>query len=533
MNIYLKNDGVWLFPDEEQLGTAPYNGEEIYISTVLDSPVGVQFLVTNADDVSVTDISDGASLKLNILRAVTVNFNTAEELKGFGNKAFVYPETPEKLPPHCVRRAPYEVYDAYKPYCGEQPQDGKIAFYAAFSSDKAGEFTKKLLVKSGEDECVITVRLKVYNVSLPNERKLSLANWFSFSNMATFHGAEEYSQKHMLLAEKYADAMLYMHQTHFLVTADYVVCGKKDGEYCFDLSRVEQIAKLFFDKGFKFMEFGSIGTRKRVHHIDLNVLGIDGLVCDSPDGVKALETFFAQMAKMAQKNGWMDKIVFHIADEPDEPEEAIPRRMEQYGTIHKIMRKHFPSARVCEAVKTARFKDYIDILVPLSKTYEDSADEFIKASNEGSEVWFYTCCVPTGDYYQRFLDVPLVSGRMLFWAAAKHGIKGYLHWGLNQMEHDQRPFLQTNQYHTYGDGVCLPAGDSHIVYPDGDDLYYSLRLETLRKGVDDYELLCVLKENSLAKYTNIINSIGDSFHGIIDGKAFEEWRTKLLETLSE
>ncbi len=533
MNIYLKNDGVWLFPDEEQLGTAPYNGEEVMLNTVLDSKVGVQILVAANDSVTVTDISGGTPATINLLRAVTVNFNTAEELKGFGNKAFVYPVTPEKLPPHCTRRAPFEVYDAYKPYCDEQPVDGKIAFYITFSSNTPGEFCKKILIKSGDEERIVSVKLKVYNVNLPTERKLELTNWFSFNNMATFHGAEPYSEKHMEMARKYADAMLYMHQTHFLVTADYVDCSEENGQYRFDLSRVEQIAKLFFGKGFKHMEFGSIGTRKRVYHEDLNVLGFDGLVCDTEEGLKALDVFFCEMAKMAERNGWMDKIVFHIADEPDEPESAIPRRMKQYGAIHSLMREYFPSAKVCEAVKTAKFKDYIDILVPLSKTYEDSSEEFIAAAKEGSTIWFYTCCVPTGNYYQRFLDIPLASGRMLFWVAAKHNLPGYLHWGLNQMEEDQHPFEQTNQYHTYGDGVCLPAGDSHIVYPDGDDLYYSIRMETLRKGVDDYELLNLLKNENSDAYTDIMSAFDNNFHGWIDEKAFDSAKLNLLKALEK
>ena len=38
------------------------------------------------------------------------------------------------------------------------------------------------------------------------------------------------------------------------------------GGYKFDFSLVERLARLFFGKGFRVMEFGQLGMRKRVFH---------------------------------------------------------------------------------------------------------------------------------------------------------------------------------------------------------------------------------------------------------------------------
>lgn len=532
MKIYLKSDSEWLYTDEDIIGTA-YDGKTVEISAPLNTDCGIQFLVSGVDDkVTVTDISGDLKSQINILRAVTVNFNTAEEMEGFEKNPFVYEKTPEPLPEHITRKAPFDVYDAYKPYEGEFPAGGKIAFYITVNTaDKAGTFHKSFSVKSGDTETVIKVSVKVYDVSLPVRRKLKLTNWFSLSNMALFHNLEEYSKEHFEMIEKYADVMKSIHQTHFLMLAEHIKIEKVNGEYTFDLSLLEKVSKIFFDKGFEALEFGPVGTRKRVYLEDLCVLGIEGLISDSPDGKKALENFFKAMSDMAYKNGWQDKIIFHIADEPDEPASAIPRRMEQYKTIYDIMHKFLPDSKVCEAVKTAIFKDYIDILVPLSKTYEDSSDEFLKAKENGKEIWFYTCCVPTGNYYQRFIDIPLLSGRYLFWAASRFQMTGYLHWGFNMMEEDQHPFNQTNQYHTYGDGVCLPTGDSHIVYPDKGKIYRSMRMVNLCRGIDDFELLEILKVKDNETYNRIINIIVDSFHGKTDESKFNNAYKELLEKL--
>ena len=532
MKIYLKPDSEWLYPDDNQ-GLSPYNGEKIELSAPMGSSCGIQFLAIGAfEEISVTDICGTLQSEINILREVTVNFNTAEEMEGFEKNPFVYSETPQPLPKHITRKAPFSVYDAYKPYENEKPVDGKIAFYISVNSgNSSGSFEKVFSVKSGEEEIIVNAVIKVYNVNIPEKRNLKLTNWFSLKNMAYFHNLEEYSEEHFKMIEKYADVMKSMHQTHFLLLAEHVKILEKDGEYSFDLNIMEKISKIFFEKGFEFLEFGPVGTRKRVYYEDLNALGIDGLVCDSDAGKKALEGFFKAMADIANKNGWQDKIIFHIADEPDEPKSAIDRRMEQYSTIHGIMRKFLPKAKVCEAVKTAIFKDYIDILVPLSKTYEDSSDEFDEAKINGKEIWFYTCCVPTGDYYQRFIDVPLLSGRYLFWSAARFDMTGYLHWGFNLMEETQHPFEQTNQYHTYGDGVCLPTGDSHIVYPDGDEIYRSMRMVNYCRGIDDFELLNILKDKDSTSYEKIISRVVDSFHGETDSKLFNKAYKELLEVL--
>ena len=533
MQIYLKSDNEWLYTDEDILETAPYASGTVELAAPLWSNCGIQLLVTDAEDeISVTDISDNLISQINLLREVTVNFNTAEEMEGFEKNPFVYEATPEPIPEHITRKAPFLVYDAYKRFEGEKAQNGRIAFYIAINTGgTSGVFEKSFLIRSGNIEITVKARVQVYNITLPEKRNLSLTNWFSLENMAYFHNLDEYSDKHFKMIEKYADVMKEMHQTHFLMLAEHIKISENDGEYVFDLSLVEKVSEIFFKKGFEFLEFGPVGTRKRVYYEDLNVLGIDGLVCDSEKGKAALEGFFKAMADMAQRNGWQDKLIFHIADEPDEPFSAIRRRMEQYSTIHRIMRKYLPDAKVCEAVKTAVFKDYIDILVPLSKTYEDSPAEFLKAKEAGKEIWFYTCCVPTGNYYQRFIDVPLLSGRYLFWSASRFGMSGYLHWGLNLMEKTQHPFNQTNQYHTYGDGVCLPAGDSHILYPDGDEIYYSMRMINYIKGTDDFELLNMLKRNNGEAYEQIVSSIVDSFHGDVDKNSFDKAYKKLLETL--
>ena len=536
MQLYVKSDREWLYPDEAELGSAVYVGEALPLYTAAGSPSGIQLLAADVEGaVLVTDLTGGPVTEINLLRDVQVNYNTAEEMQGFGKNPFVYMERRAEVPKHCTRLAPFRVYDPYKPYEGELPQDGKIAFYLCFAvgfDTPAGVYRKRLAIRAGGQEQQVTVDLHVYDAGLSREPRLNVTNWFSVDEMATRHGLELFSPAHFAMIEQYADAMLRMRQTHFLLPPETVGIIKKDGEIHFDFSLLEKLAELFFRKGFKGMEFGPVGMRKKVYHEELHVLQLENIPVDSDTGRQLLHRFFSGLAEMADCHNWKDKILFHIADEPDEPESAVPRRLVQYRMIVEIMHRYFPEALVCEAVKTTKFEEFIDILVPLSKTYEEFSQEFDQVKQGSNQVWFYICCVPTGDYFQRFLDVPLLGTRYVFWAGAKYGLTGYLHWGLNRLEPDQDPFEQTNQYHAYGDSVCLPAGDSHIFYADRSGLYLSMRAEACRKGAEDADLLMCLREKDLGLYQELIGKV-PGFHGKVNDGEFMENYLRLLQKLSD
>ncbi|MGN0492144.1 MAG: DUF4091 domain-containing protein [Acutalibacteraceae bacterium] len=532
MNIYVKSDTEWLYPDDD-LYTSEVN-RTVALYTAIGSDTGFQLLLTNLSG-SVKLKSEGAiNSKINILRDVLVNYNSTAEEAGFGDDRFVYRNVPEKLPANCTRKAPFRVYDAFKPYEGEQPEDGRMAFYIYFDinySLRGGDYRITLSAEDSKEVKNIDVLIKVYDVEVPREKNFALTNWFCIKNMARFHNVPLFGDEHFAFIEKYADAMLRMRQTHFWITTEYVKTEQTADGYIFDLTLVEKLARLFFEKGFDVMEFGQLGMRKRVYLEELNVLNFSDITVDSAEGKAILEGFLSEWKRIVVKNGWEDKIIYHLADEPDEPETLIPSRKKQYAVLRNLLNKYFPDSKVCEAVKTAQFSEYIDIMVPLSETYDKRKAEFDRINSQRNNLWFYVCCVPNVNYCQRFLDTPLISGQAMFWAAAGASMTGFLHWGLNLMEEDQHPFEMTNQFHTYGDGVCLPAGDSHIVYPDGDKLYYSMRLEACRRGVEDLEMLNVLKAADKTAFDALTQTIAPSFKFTTDEEQFGAAHIKLLSAL--
>jgi hypothetical protein len=91
-----------------------------------------------------------------------------------------------------------------------------------------------------------------------------------------------------------------------------------------------------------------------------------------------------------------------------------------------------------------------------------------------------------------------------------YGFTGFLHWGWNfwtpEPVKDTQPVIDANRQ-------LLPPGDAFIVYPDraGKSAYSSIRLETMREGIEDYELLTPLRQKNPAIAEQLSQAVIKSF----------------------
>ncbi|HIE28777.1 TPA: DUF4091 domain-containing protein, partial [Candidatus Poribacteria bacterium] len=145
------------------------------------------------------------------------------------------------------------------------------------------------------------------------------------------------------------------------------------------------------------------------------------------------------------------------------------------------------------------YAPYIDHPVPLESVYE----QFVEQSGiPQNQIWFYYCCGPTGAWPNRFIDYPLIRVRIFTWLAFRYGIPGFLHWGLNHWGW-HRPHYRAEEYNPYDNttGGSLQAGDSYLLYPprmpqESHEPVDSIRWEIIRKAMEDYEYLYLLREIS-------------------------------------
>jgi hypothetical protein len=176
------------------------------------------------------------------------------------------------------------------------------------------------------------------------------------------------------------------------------------------------------------------------------------------------------------------------------------------------------------------FADVCDIWVPVLGSFDQQLDKIRTHVNKGGEAWYYTCIFPQGRHLNRFIDYSLLKVRLLHWFNFRHEFTGFLHWGGNYW--DPKPF--ENVQPIINDGTTLlPAGDNAIVYPypEKNTILSSIRLETMREGIEDYELLVALAKNDKAKADELARSAIPHIDDYIrDIATFRKLRRRLLES---
>jgi hypothetical protein len=134
----------------------------------------------------------------------------------------------------------------------------------------------------------------------------------------------------------------------------------------------------------------------------------------------------------------------------------------------------------------------------------------------------------------RLLDQERLRQVYFGWGAAHYNTFGYLHWGLNQYVMKD-PFTQSVVHHPSPAATpnnFLPAGDTHIVYPGPAGPLSSTRFEAFRIGVEDFELLRIMKKTNAGKAADLIRRVFRDYTDYsTDVSVYRAARKALLEGL--
>jgi len=516
-----------LFPDDMRRADAADKVE-------LDCPRGsfacFQLLLTDVEAGEIRCHWEGAlpgKASMRRLIKVFVQKNTGEN--GF---TATEGENPER---YTVRKAPFWAYDpiaelrgdhAY--YDGKDPNCGLYGMIEIPAECAAREWRFGLTVEIGGESCSVPLTLRVHKATVPAVSSFGLIQWFSFHNMADYHHCERWSEAHWEIIRRYCKLMRHGRQNYFWINKEIVSVRREGKCFHFDFSRAERFAAMCFDMGFTRMECAMVIERR--HYEDNSFIiraGGEELKALSEEGYRYLHDYFAQLRAMLQKNGWLDRCVQHVADEPHEG------CVNEYRIFSGIVRMLMPGVPLIDAVETWDLFGSDDILVPKNFYYERNREQFEQYRVLGNDLWVYTCCHPGGAYMNRALDMHVLRVRYMHWAIQRYRLSGYLHWGLNYYDYTDDPFAgKAGQSINLGD-VELPPGDTHIVYPDTDRPMSSVRFEAMRAGQEDAELLEQLRRIDETVERHILDAVVRGFGDFSeDIPAFHKAHAALLERLS-
>ncbi|NUM55163.1 MAG: DUF4091 domain-containing protein [Candidatus Hydrogenedentes bacterium] len=206
-------------------------------------------------------------------------------------------------------------------------------------------------------------------------------------------------------------------------------------------------------------------------------IGVPAPLLDVPEQLRLANEF-------VKKNNLSARAFCQIADEPERPAwqrlfdtmtkwrtEApdIPLMLTTHG-----MQPFFHEAASIWAVHT-----------PLMDTLNNKA--VLERIAAGNEVWWYVNHTPPRPYANFFIDFAAIEHRVLFWQTWALGIKGMHYWNVNYSEGGVNPFLSQLD-------VTPANGDGFLVYPGPNGPVNSIRWETIRDGIEDYDYLVLFRD---------------------------------------
>ena len=375
---------------------------------------------------------------------------------------------------------------------------------------------------------------------MPAKQTLKVTNWFNFDEkeLARYYDLGGDPERYWQLLGNIG-RVLADHKQNVILTPVLSLTEPQLNlpSIVYDFSKLDRFVKTFREAGTaEIIEGGHLIDRASGYDSPLKIPAFivengevrrQALDPDDPRAEAHLNSFLRALYTHLQEKGWLDSYVQHVLDEAHGTEPPV------YLRYVNIIRKGLPGVPTIDAIdQTAGLLgDACDIWVPQLGKF-DAGFEAIRAHvKKGGQAWYYTCLYPQGRYLNRFIDYPLLKTRLLHWFNYRYDFTGFLHWGGNYWASD--PFGNTEPAIEDGKEV-LPAGDAFITYPwrEKNSIHSSIRLETMREGIEDYELLRAFAVKNPDKAQQLANkAIPDVTSYIRDVATFRQLQLELYGAL--
>ncbi len=213
-----------------------------------------------------------------------------------------------------------------------------------------------------------------------------------------------------------------------------------------------------------------------------------------PDFNQHFAEFLKAYTAHLREKGWLKLgIVYNI-------DEAGPRHWDRCKENYRLSKSVAPETPVLQCLNepkgVAALAGHADIWDAYITQYREAGiPARLKA---GDDAIFAICCYPS-THPNLFTDYPAVDARMVGWLSWKAGVSGFeywsaTHWGDN-LKHLPHGYLESIESDWQAATFSCYNGDGYLVYPGPNGrLLSSIRLENLRDGFEDWEMLALLKK---------------------------------------
>ena len=198
------------------------------------------------------------------------------------------------------------------------------------------------------------------------------------------------------------------------------------------------------------------------------------------DSKEQIKTDYPQLDAKAKENG------FSSADE------FIEAVAESVRTLYHV-------ATIAANTDYDEILPFLNAGCPLFDAYD--TEEGRAKYYMQTQKWWYGCVAPEPPYATYRIDDSMLSPRMVSWMQAEYGVLGNLYWATNiYAENINWTYQEIYDYYS-GNAERYPGanGDGFLFYPGAqygvDGPVASMRLEAIRDGLEEYELLYALQND--------------------------------------
>ncbi len=240
---------------------------------------------------------------------------------------------------------------------------------------------------------------------------------------------------------------------------------------------------------------------------------IRGFGENTPQYQAMFSSYVGQLEAFLARQGWLKMAYVYWFDEPEPKDyEFVTKGMER-------LKKYAPGLqRMLTEEPNEKLLAPVDIWCPITPNYDHEIAE--KRRRQGERFWWYICTGPRAPYCTLFIDHPGTELQVWLWQTWQRSIAGILVWQTNYWTSPTAfPDSLQNPYEdpmSYVSGYSTPVGvKRHWGNGDGRFLYpplsavcgqttgeapvleppvSSIRFEMLREGIEDYEMLYLLRQ---------------------------------------
>ncbi len=319
----------------------------------------------------------------------------------------------------------------------------------------AGEYTGLMeLHATGMEPLELWIHVRVYDFDLPAIP--SLKTDFGFSMESAARGAQTRGGRSnpSQLASAYLDNAL----EHRVTLRQLTQFPRESADYAADLGKYAPRVNALLKRG-------------------VSSVAVPPSLLDAPEQLRLANDFVT-------KHHLQNRVFVQLADEPEEP--SWPRLLETMQQW-KDLAPDIPIMVTAYGLKPF-IPDVLDRWAIHSQVFDTpNSRGILQHASEGQEVWWYVNHAPPRPYANFFLDFAAIEHRIFFWQTWALGLRGVHYWGINYSAPGQDPREDSLD-------ITPVNGDGLLVYPGPDGPVNSIRWETIRDGIEDYDYLTIFME---------------------------------------